>query len=362
MRALGVVTIEPDPRGPRRQAVVRDRRARPARARARAIAPLRQGRRLAGQSRHRRSTKQSDGTSVARHDRGPGAHARRKAVLTGARRRAADRDGAADSEGSARPLLDHDQPRPLRGRRVGARAISPTAATRQLQFTSYGIADGCARPEFNGGNTSRRRADADGSLWFPSIRGIVRIDPAAIPTNPVPPPVLVEQIVVDGAVVADARRLQACRQARPNGRLQYTALSLVAPERVHFRYRLEGYDRRRGSTRARDAPRTTPACRRASTRSASRPATTTACGTKRARRCAFTLRPHFYQTTVVPFSCAPPRRWRSRRSIYRLRVGRLQPQREPARGADRRAHARAGRSPRRRRSSRRRRSRTSSPT
>ena len=68
------------------------------------------------------------------------------------------------------------------------------AAIPVLPYKSYGIADGLRTPEFNGGNTNAGVMLGDGSLWFPSIRGIVRVDPAAIPTNPVEPPVLVEQV------------------------------------------------------------------------------------------------------------------------------------------------------------------------
>ena len=76
--------------------------------------------------------------------------------------------------------------------------------------------------------------------------------------------------------------------------IHYTGLSYVAPEKVRFKYRLEGIDAT-GWTPARDGSPTTPACRRVITGSMSSPATTTACGTKPAH-CAFRLIPHFYQT------------------------------------------------------------------
>lgn len=118
----------------------------------------------------------------------------------------------------------------------------------QLAARAYGIADGLRTSEFDGGNTASHARSADGSLWFPSIRGIVRVDPAAILGNPVPPPVVVEKLLVDGVPVPGGFEEHSAGAALRIGpgatqwELQYTALSLVAPERMSFRYKLEGFD------------------------------------------------------------------------------------------------------------------------
>jgi signal transduction histidine kinase len=72
------------------------------------------------------------------------------------------------------------------------------------------------------------------------------VDPQRLPFNALPPPVQVERIVVD-QTTHDAQstsdepiRLPALIR---NLEVSYTALSLVAPERVKFRYKLEGFDR-----------------------------------------------------------------------------------------------------------------------
>jgi signal transduction histidine kinase/ligand-binding sensor domain-containing protein/DNA-binding response OmpR family regulator len=114
-------------------------------------------------------------------------------------------------------------------------------AIAKLPYTTYGIADGLRTPEFNGGNMNAGVLVSDGSLWFPSIHGFVRVDPSAIPTNPVVPPVLVEQIVADAQIISGHQA--AVVPAGVNQlEIQYTALSLIAPERVNFKYMLEGYD------------------------------------------------------------------------------------------------------------------------
>ena len=86
---------------------------------------------------------------------------------------------------------------------------------------------------------------ADGKLWFVSQDGVSVVDPANLPLNAVPAPVHIEQIVAD-------RHTYAIQNAGTPVRLpplvrdlqiDYTALSLAVPERVRFRYRLDGQDR-----------------------------------------------------------------------------------------------------------------------
>ena len=111
----------------------------------------------------------------------------------------------------------------------------------QLPFKLYGIADGLRTPEFNGGNTSTTAMAPDGALWMPSIRGVVRVDPERILTNHIPPPVTIEQVIADGRHLGREAGLQLPVGAN-RLEIQYTALSLISPDRVNFRYRLEGYD------------------------------------------------------------------------------------------------------------------------
>jgi signal transduction histidine kinase/ligand-binding sensor domain-containing protein/ActR/RegA family two-component response regulator len=110
-----------------------------------------------------------------------------------------------------------------------------------LHIRSYHIADGLRSSEFTGGNTHSGLRAGDGKLWLPGIRGVVRVDPARIRTNPLRPPVHIERVLAD----AKALDMSGSIQAQPgitNWEFQYTALSMLAPERVKFRYRLEGYE------------------------------------------------------------------------------------------------------------------------
>jgi len=79
----------------------------------------------------------------------------------------------------------------------------------------------------------------DGKLWFSSINGASFLDPRHLPFNKVPPPVHIEQITADDKPydLRPGMRLPANVRSL---RIEYTALSLVAPEKIHFKYKLEG--------------------------------------------------------------------------------------------------------------------------
>jgi signal transduction histidine kinase/ligand-binding sensor domain-containing protein/ActR/RegA family two-component response regulator len=112
----------------------------------------------------------------------------------------------------------------------------------RLTYTAYDQNDGMPSRECNGATQYAGWKDSGGRLWFPTIKGAVSIDPNNIRTNRLPPPVIVEE------VTADDRALDLGGQAQaPPGtgkiEIRYTALSLLHPARVKFKYKLEGYDR-----------------------------------------------------------------------------------------------------------------------
>jgi signal transduction histidine kinase len=89
----------------------------------------------------------------------------------------------------------------------------------------------------------------DGRLWFANQSVVQMIDPAHLGGNPIPPPVHIEQITADrniywqnlsGDASSSHPRLPPLVRDLT---IDYTALSLVAPEKVHFRFKLEGQDR-----------------------------------------------------------------------------------------------------------------------
>jgi hypothetical protein len=88
---------------------------------------------------------------------------------------------------------------------------------------------------------SCRLDSSNGTLWFATVGGVVKVNPARLRINPLAPPVHIEALYVDNAPLA----LEAEPALPPAARqieLQFTALSLVVPQRVRFRYKLEGHD------------------------------------------------------------------------------------------------------------------------
>jgi PAS domain S-box-containing protein len=81
----------------------------------------------------------------------------------------------------------------------------------------------------------------DGTLLFTTKKGLVRIDPIGLHRNESVPPIFVEQLAVDGQ---NARIDEPLKLAPGSSRLEfrYTSLSYNMPERVRFKYILEGYD------------------------------------------------------------------------------------------------------------------------
>lgn len=121
-------------------------------------------------------------------------------------------------------------------------------ATNAVQCRSYGRADGLPTRECTVGGQPGAWRTADGRLWFATVKGLVSINPAQLKPSPYPPPVLIESILVDGQP-QNTNLLQVRGPARlvlPYGKeqleIRYTALNFSAPDRVRFKYRLEGYE------------------------------------------------------------------------------------------------------------------------
>jgi signal transduction histidine kinase/ligand-binding sensor domain-containing protein len=81
----------------------------------------------------------------------------------------------------------------------------------------------------------------DGRIWFAAQDGVGVIESARLPRNEIPPPVHVEQLVADRRAY-DARIGVRLPPLVRNLQIDYTALSLVAPEKNAFRIMLEGRD------------------------------------------------------------------------------------------------------------------------
>jgi PAS domain S-box-containing protein len=84
---------------------------------------------------------------------------------------------------------------------------------------------------------------SSGVLWFSTTKGIAWTDPAKLGgmTNRIPPPVFVTTVVDKGKIYSGTSG-PLVLPAKGNLEFNYTALSLAIPDRVLFRYKLEGID------------------------------------------------------------------------------------------------------------------------
>jgi ligand-binding sensor domain-containing protein len=105
----------------------------------------------------------------------------------------------------------------------------------------FDTSDGVRSLDDNGGYTPHAARSSDGKLWFLPSDGASVIDPRHLPFNMLPPLVHIQQITADGKTHAPPGALGLPALVRDVA-IDYTALSLVAPERVLFRYKLEGWE------------------------------------------------------------------------------------------------------------------------
>ena len=106
----------------------------------------------------------------------------------------------------------------------------------------YGLVDGMKTTESSDvASQPGGCRTADGKLWFTTRKGIVEIDPLHMIHNDLAPPVIVESVAADGAAQPPGGDLQLA-PGKKSIEIHYTALSLRIPERVRFKYRLEGYE------------------------------------------------------------------------------------------------------------------------
>ena len=114
--------------------------------------------------------------------------------------------------------------------------------TQLIRSVSYGVADGMKSKECNGGFQPMGWRSKDGKLYFPTMKGLSALDPQRLDGNPIPPNVVIEQVVVDHKNFSPNKLVQL-----PPGKgemeFQFTALSLSAPEKIRFKYMLDGFDK-----------------------------------------------------------------------------------------------------------------------
>jgi signal transduction histidine kinase len=110
-----------------------------------------------------------------------------------------------------------------------------------IRNQSYGQADGMKSQECNGGFQPAGWRTHDGKMYFPTTQGAVLIDPTRVRRSTLAPPVTLELAILNGRPTNPMMPADIPPGA---GSLEfhYSAPSFLAPKRIAFRYRLEGFD------------------------------------------------------------------------------------------------------------------------
>lgn len=120
----------------------------------------------------------------------------------------------------------------------------------RVHYQRYGKMEGLTTELCSGGFCPGAFRGPEGSLYFPTAGGLAKVDPHNVSMNPVPPPVIIEELLVDNQPVeppwiSTGIAHQQAVQIPPGKHrfeIHYAGLSFMAPEKVRFRYKLEGLE------------------------------------------------------------------------------------------------------------------------
>ena len=124
---------------------------------------------------------------------------------------------------------------------VARAELLAVAEGRQAQLTPrrFDDRDGMPSSEANGNFQPAGWRMRDGTLWFPTMKGVAIVDPARLAAARRPPTVVIERVLVDDTVVVRSSDA-VVGPGVGHFQVDYAALAFVGGERVEFRYRLRG--------------------------------------------------------------------------------------------------------------------------
>jgi ligand-binding sensor domain-containing protein/signal transduction histidine kinase len=110
-----------------------------------------------------------------------------------------------------------------------------------LPVESFGTADGMRISECSSGGHPAAWRMADGTLWFATLKGAAAVNPASGYENRIAPLTAIEDITIDDQP-APLNQPLTIPPGRERMSIHYAGLSFRAPQKLRFRYKLEGFD------------------------------------------------------------------------------------------------------------------------
>lgn len=132
--------------------------------------------------------------------------------------------------------------------RVGKKSLNECADGKLTSISClvYGEGDGLPSLECAGGLQPAACKLDDGRICFATSKGLVVVDPSDTKVSQLPPPVVLEDVVVNGRVLHRGASDSSAPVKIPPGQqrfeFHFTGLSFVAPEKMQFEYQLAGWD------------------------------------------------------------------------------------------------------------------------
>ena len=113
---------------------------------------------------------------------------------------------------------------------------------KSVTSVGYGVRDGMKTRACNVGDQPTAWRTTDGALMFCSMKGVVVVNPNRLDSSSFIPPVQIEKVVInkqEQLATIDAQMAIGAGEVE----IDYAALSYTAPEKVRFKYKLEGFDK-----------------------------------------------------------------------------------------------------------------------
>jgi len=117
----------------------------------------------------------------------------------------------------------------------------PPHAPRSISCRLYGTEDGMRSHECNGGFQGASLRTSDGTLWFPTMKGIVEVNPSILIKDSGPAQVVIESVLSRESPIS-IRNPITIPPGRKQLEFQFTSADFATPENLHFKYLLEGFD------------------------------------------------------------------------------------------------------------------------
>ena len=111
-----------------------------------------------------------------------------------------------------------------------------------LHWLKFDRSDGLPTTECSGASNPAGWRDESGRLYFPTSKGVARIDPAGIEVNHTAPPIYLKGVSANGVPLDISRDILTTGPGKTRLEFSYHGLGFTAPEKMSYRTRIKELD------------------------------------------------------------------------------------------------------------------------